>query len=56
MSEEQVAEVAEAEAPSGGEDWRSMISEDLRGDTSLQHIGSPVTLTTGIARPRMKLV
>ena len=40
MSEEQVAEVAEAEAPSGGEDWRSMISEDLRGDTSLQHIGS----------------
>ena len=40
MSEEQVAEVAQAETPSEGEDWRSMISEDLRGDASLQHIGS----------------
>ena len=40
MSDEQVAEVAEAETPSGGEDWRSMISEDLRSDASLQHIGS----------------
>ena len=40
MSDEQVAEVAEAIAPSGNEDWRSMISEDLRGDASLAHIGS----------------
>lgn len=42
MSEEQVAEAPAnaGEAPSGDEDWRSMISEDLRDDASLAHIGS----------------
>ena len=42
MAEDQVAEVAVAETPSGeaSEDWRGMISEDLRGDASLAHIGS----------------